>query len=72
MRSRFAGWRPQTAPVYTFQPSSGATTHIATNDIVSDQTCKSCHNQLAFHGGARTATQYCVMCHNPSSLSHRA
>lgn len=56
------------SPVYTFQPSSGATTNIATNDVVSDQTCKSCHNELAFHGGARTATQYCVMCHNPSSI----
>jgi len=55
------------SPVYTFQPSSGATTNIASNDIVDDQTCKSCHNQLAFHGGARTAVQYCVMCHNPSS-----
>ncbi len=55
------------SPVYTFQPSSGATTSIASNDIVDDQTCKSCHSQLAFHGGARTAVQYCVMCHNPSS-----
>jgi OmcA/MtrC family decaheme c-type cytochrome len=23
---------------------------------------------LAFHGGARTEVQYCVMCHNPSSI----
>jgi OmcA/MtrC family decaheme c-type cytochrome len=56
------------SPVYSFQPSSGATTGIAAREIVDDQTCKNCHMQLAFHGGARTEVQYCVMCHNPSSI----
>ncbi|MEP6884846.1 MAG: OmcA/MtrC family decaheme c-type cytochrome [Gammaproteobacteria bacterium] len=56
------------SPVYTFQPSTGATTGILENEIVDDKTCKACHMTLAFHGGARTEVQYCVMCHNPSSI----
>ena len=56
------------SPVYTFQPSTGATTSIAQYDIVDDQDCKSCHQVLQWHGGARTEIKYCVMCHNPSSF----
>jgi OmcA/MtrC family decaheme c-type cytochrome len=56
------------SPVYTFQPSSGATTGITQRDIVDDKDCKNCHQVLAWHGGARTETQYCVLCHNPSSF----
>lgn len=33
--------------------------------LVADATCNSCHAQLAFHGGGRTATAYCTNCHNP-------
>ncbi len=33
--------------------------------LVADATCNSCHDQLAFHGGGRTATAYCTNCHNP-------
>ncbi len=56
------------SPVYTFKPSTGATTNITGQDIVEDQTCKNCHQVLAWHGGARTEVKYCVMCHNPSSI----
>ena len=62
------GLAPANSPVYTFQPSTGATTGLDTNAIVDDTTCLNCHQQLAFHGGARTEVQYCVMCHNPSSF----
>jgi len=62
------GLAPANSPVYTVQPSTGATTGITARDIVDDQTCTSCHNQLAFHGGARTDIKYCGMCHNPSSI----
>lgn len=62
------GLAPANSPVYTVQPSTGATTNIASNDIVDDKTCTACHGQLAFHGGARTEVHYCVMCHNPSSV----
>jgi OmcA/MtrC family decaheme c-type cytochrome len=53
--------------VYTFQPSTGATTGIFMNEIVETPTCNACHSQLAEHGGARVDTQYCVICHNPGT-----
>jgi OmcA/MtrC family decaheme c-type cytochrome len=63
------------SPVYTFQPSTGATTNLPlSREIVDDQTCKNCHmllglpTEVGYHGGARTEIQYCVMCHNPSSV----
>ena len=63
------------SPVYTFQPSTGATTNLPlSREIVDDQTCKNCHmklglpNEVGYHGGVRTEVQYCVMCHNPSSV----
>ena len=56
------------SPVYTFQPSTGATTGITQYDIVADSTCNGCHQSLTEHGGAREGVQYCVMCHNPSSI----
>jgi OmcA/MtrC family decaheme c-type cytochrome len=35
--------------------------------IVADDTCNSCHDQVALHGGGRTAMDYCVTCHNAHS-----
>jgi len=61
------GVAPANSPVYTFQPSTGATTSIASREIVADSTCQACHTKLSAHGGARTEVQYCVICHNPSS-----
>jgi OmcA/MtrC family decaheme c-type cytochrome len=55
-------------PIYDFQPSSGATTGLFTREIVKDESCNACHDQLAFHGdGSRKAVQYCMACHNPGS-----
>ena len=62
------GLAPANSPVYTFIPSNGATSGFDDNAIVDDNTCLACHQQLAFHGGARTEVQYCVACHNPSSI----
>ncbi len=59
---------PANSPVYTFIPASGATTGFDANDAVANTQCLACHQQLAFHGGARTSVQYCVICHNPSSI----
>ena len=62
------GLAPAINPVYTFQPSSGATTDIFSREIVDNDTCEACHDQLAFHGGARFDTRYCVMCHSPTTF----
>lgn len=51
--------------VYTWRPSDGATTGIFTRDIAANKACDACHDQLNFHGGARSDVQYCVTCHNP-------
>jgi OmcA/MtrC family decaheme c-type cytochrome len=54
--------------IYTFQPSTGATTGIFSREIVTTATCNNCHTMLAEHGGSRVDTQYCVMCHNPGTV----
>ncbi len=54
-------------PTYTFRPADGATSGIFSRDIVSVDTCNGCHSKLAFHGGGRQDTKYCVTCHNPGS-----
>ena len=62
------GLAPANSPVYTFIPSTGATSGFDADDAVDGAACVACHQQLAFHGGARTNVQYCVICHNPSSV----
>lgn len=39
-----------------------------TRKMVDIATCNNCHDKLALHGGGRVDTQYCVMCHNPSTV----
>lgn len=61
------GTVPVTNVIHTWQPSSGATTGIFTRDIVKVESCNGCHDRLAFHGGGRVDTRYCVTCHNPGT-----
>lgn len=58
---------PLANPIYTWQPSSGATSNIQSYDVVATESCNQCHGQLALHGGGRRETQYCVTCHNPGT-----
>ena len=40
---------------------------VARRQVVSDEKCFSCHQNLGFvHGGTRGAVQECVICHNPT------
>jgi OmcA/MtrC family decaheme c-type cytochrome len=64
---QFSGLAQGNNGIYTFQPSSGATTGIFTREIVTTATCNNCHTMIAEHGGGRVNTQYCVMCHNPGT-----
>ncbi|WP_206483683.1 OmcA/MtrC family decaheme c-type cytochrome [Thalassotalea sp. G2M2-11] len=59
--------QPTTNSIYTWRPSDQATTGILTHDIVKTESCNSCHDGLAMHGGGRINTQLCVTCHNPGS-----
>ena len=52
--------------VFDFVPAGGTPTF--TRLIVDNDTCDACHDVLNFHGGARTDVEYCVTCHNPSSI----
>jgi OmcA/MtrC family decaheme c-type cytochrome len=53
--------------IYTWQPSTGATTGIFSREIVKTATCNNCHGFLSAHGGARVDTDYCVICHSPQT-----
>lgn len=54
--------------IYTWQPSTGATSGILTRDIVQTSSCNECHSHLAAHGGTRQDTRLCVTCHQPGKV----
>jgi OmcA/MtrC family decaheme c-type cytochrome len=52
--------------VLDFYPATGKIVAAADPDqkeLVSISSCNECHNKLAFHGGGRVDTKYCVVCH---------
>jgi len=51
---------------FDFLPTGGAP--IFTRLIVDSDTCNACHDNLEMHGEARFDVEYCVQCHNPSSI----
>lgn len=64
---QFSGGPPVLNPTFDWVPSSGATSGILTRDIVAIESCNTCHDPLALHGGGRRDTKYCVTCHNPGT-----
>jgi OmcA/MtrC family decaheme c-type cytochrome len=52
--------------IFDFVPAGGAP--LFERKIVDNDTCNACHDRLEFHGGPRTDVDYCVACHNPSSV----
>jgi len=54
---------------YDWQPSSGATEGIQTRDVVSIETCYTCHqpDSLELHGGRRINIENCASCHTGTS-----
>ncbi len=57
---------PATNPSIDFRPDGGTVT--VRRDIVKTETCNSCHNELAMHGGGRIEAKYCVTCHTPATI----
>lgn len=39
-----------------------------TRIMADTKSCNTCHDKLALHGGGRVDVQYCVMCHNESTV----
>ncbi|MGS0695708.1 OmcA/MtrC family decaheme c-type cytochrome [Shewanella sp. 0m-4] len=54
---------------YDWQPSTGATTDIQTRNVVTIETCYTCHQpeSLELHGGRRIALANCASCHTSTS-----
>ena len=50
---------------FNFVPNGAAVT--VTRDVIRTQSCNTCHDQLAFHGGYAHGVEMCVMCHQPQN-----
>ncbi|MHC4146605.1 MAG: OmcA/MtrC family decaheme c-type cytochrome [Planctomycetota bacterium] len=70
IRTNTGGFLPENIPAdnapFDFLPTGGAP--IFTRLIVDSDTCNACHDNLEMHGEARFDVEYCVQCHNPSSV----
>ncbi|MDH3350888.1 MAG: OmcA/MtrC family decaheme c-type cytochrome [Gammaproteobacteria bacterium] len=70
IRTNSNGFWPENIPAnnapFDFLPSGGAP--LFTRLIVDSDTCNACHDNLEAHGEARFDVEYCVQCHNPSSI----
>jgi OmcA/MtrC family decaheme c-type cytochrome len=70
IRTSSGGFHPENIPAdnapFDFVPSGGAP--LFTRLIVDSDTCNACHDNLEMHGEARFDVEYCVQCHNPSSI----
>lgn len=70
IRTSTGGFAEENIPAdntpFDFLPTGGEP--LFTRLIVGTGTCNACHDRLAMHGGARFDVEYCVACHNPSSI----
>jgi OmcA/MtrC family decaheme c-type cytochrome len=58
---------PANNAIYTFTPATNLPVNESGREIVDNDTCNACHDNLSFHGGARFDLQYCAMCHESYS-----
>lgn len=70
IRTNSGGFLPENIPAnnapFDFLPTGGDP--LFTRLIVDSDTCNACHDNLELHGAARFDVEYCVQCHNPSSI----
>jgi len=61
---------PGSDTAFDVQPSTGATTGITQREIVTQESCATCHGteEFAFHGGARQDVRACVACHQDGKI----
>lgn len=58
---------PANNAVFTWVPATGGPV-ASGREIVDNDTCNACHDNLSFHGGVRFDLQYCAMCHESYSF----
>jgi OmcA/MtrC family decaheme c-type cytochrome len=70
IRTNTGGFWPENIPAdnapVDFLPIGAAP--LFTRLIVNSTDCNACHDNLEMHGEARFDVEYCVQCHNPSSI----
>ena len=50
---------------FNFVPNGSPVT--VTRDVIRTESCNTCHDQLAFHGGYAHGMEMCVLCHQPQN-----
>lgn len=55
-------------PTFDWVPATGAVSAITSYEIAATESCNTCHNPLAIHGGGRIEIKMCVICHNPGTI----
>jgi OmcA/MtrC family decaheme c-type cytochrome len=50
---------------FNFVPNGSKVT--VTRDVIRTESCNTCHDQLAFHGGYAHGMEMCVLCHQPQN-----
>jgi OmcA/MtrC family decaheme c-type cytochrome len=50
---------------FNFVPNGSAVS--VTRDVIKTQSCTTCHDTLAFHGGYAQGINMCVLCHQPQN-----
>jgi OmcA/MtrC family decaheme c-type cytochrome len=64
-----AGTTIRVNPYFDFTVGADGKAVAATaRKMVDVATCNGCHDELRLHGGGRKDTQFCVLCHNPSTV----
>lgn len=58
---------PANNAIYTWIPATGFQVYSG-REIVDNDTCNKCHDNLSAHGEARFDLQYCAMCHESYSF----
>jgi OmcA/MtrC family decaheme c-type cytochrome len=51
---------------FNFVPDGAAVT--VTRDVIRTESCNTCHDKLAFHGGHAFGMEMCVLCHQPQNV----
>ncbi len=50
--------------IYTWVPNGSPVVEV--RDVINDQSCNRCHDEINFHGGSRRGLPTCVLCHTPA------